>query len=623
MELVTQAQRAEIARQERIHAALESWKVRFKEQYDAGKVEKTNPNKDHFTLSYTDQHGSLWLGTTEGITKRVIARATGGVHFEAGALKAVLFTLEFKGDGEDSSYEQEFTFVKVDHLRQEVVIESLISSVVAQNDSDANRFLNCVLDAVGMVVSYPQSEDEVITKYRYLLLLRQAASAGALMYDQERRELTKINRANIETSMFGELLSVQHTGTLMYGSGIVRGTRRARSPAGSVTIKTARFIPATEDQLMRFKEVNRARATEMSQNGGVQHVMYHGLAHVPEFWGSRVRMNVTGRVVIDAEGCQSAQASAFMSLVRMDDLDISTNDRDEVEAIPMHAVTDEDVAVLSRSVVLYDLQRSRWMLGSADMVSQIEYRSDAFDRLVLAENRKRLVRALTANHVAGSDVDIIEGKGGGAIFLLDGAPGTGKTLTAEATAEHLQRILYKVSLGELGTDVEQLEETLNAILAQASRWNAILLIDEADVFLEKRSSENIQRNALVAVFLRLLEYYTGILFLTTNRGDNFDPAFRSRITLALHFTRPDANGMRKIWSSLLKNANIQVTDHELDLLTKFDVNGREIKNAINSSRALAAEDGASSVTLDHLIEILTVQEGFDEDIKASAGKRGF
>lgn len=623
MELVTQAQRAEIARQECIHAALESWKVRFKEQYDAGKVEKTNPNKDHFTLSYTDQHGSLWLGTTEDITKRVIARATGGVHFEAGALKAVLFTLEFKGEGEDSSYEREFTFVKVDHLRQEAVIESVISSVVAQNDSDANRFLNCVLDAAGMVVAYPQSEDEVITKYRYLLLLRQAASAGALMYDQERRELTKIKRANIESSMFGELLSVQHTGTLMYGSGIVRGTRRTHSPAGSVTIKTARFIPATEDQLMQFKEVNRARAAEMSQGGGVQHVMYRGLAHVPGFWGSRVRMNVTGRVVIDAEGCQSAQASAFMSLVRMDELDISTNDRDEVEAIPMHAVTDEDVAVLSRSVVLYDLQRSRWMLGSADMVSPIEYRSDVFDRLVLAENRKRLVRALTANHVAGSDVDIIEGKGGGAIFLLDGAPGTGKTLTAEATAEHLQRILYKVSLGELGTDVEQLEETLNAILAQASRWNAILLIDEADVFLEKRSSENIQRNALVAVFLRLLEYYTGILFLTTNRGDNFDPAFRSRITLALHFTRPDANGMRKIWSSLLKNANILVTDHELDLLTKFDVNGREIKNAINSSRALAAEDGASSVTLDHLIEILTVQEGFDEDIKASAGKRGF
>jgi hypothetical protein len=45
----------------------------------------------------------------------------------------------------------------------------------------------------------------------------------------------------------------------------------------------------------------------------------------------------------------------------------------------------------------------------------------------------------------------------------------------------------------------------------------VLLIDEADVFLEKRTLTDVHRNALVSVFLRLLEYYEGILFLTTNR----------------------------------------------------------------------------------------------------------
>jgi hypothetical protein len=42
----------------------------------------------------------------------------------------------------------------------------------------------------------------------------------------------------------------------------------------------------------------------------------------------------------------------------------------------------------------------------------------------------------------------------------------------------------------------------------------------ADIFLERRSENSIHRNALVSVFLRLLEYHQGILFLTTNRGRN-------------------------------------------------------------------------------------------------------
>lgn len=44
------------------------------------------------------------------------------------------------------------------------------------------------------------------------------------------------------------------------------------------------------------------------------------------------------------------------------------------------------------------------------------------------------------------------------------------------------------------------------------------MLDEAEVFLEERTQADLQRNALVSVFLRALEYYDGILILTTNRG---------------------------------------------------------------------------------------------------------
>lgn len=73
------------------------------------------------------------------------------------------------------------------------------------------------------------------------------------------------------------------------------------------------------------------------------------------------------------------------------------------------------------------------------------------------------------------------------------------------------------SAGELGTDSRFLEHELQKILDICHTWGAILLLDEADVFLEKRNMQDIHRNALVSVFLRQLEYFQGILFLTTNR----------------------------------------------------------------------------------------------------------
>jgi len=124
--------------------------------------------------------------------------------------------------------------------------------------------------------------------------------------------------------------------------------------------------------------------------------------------------------------------------------------------------------------------------------------------------------------------DIIQGKSGGSIFLLHGPPGIGKTLTAEAIAEVLHKPLYYVTMGELGTDPETMEIRLGEILTLCASWDALVLIDEADVFLEKRSTSDVLRNAMVCVMLRLLEYHQGILFLTTNRVTEFDPAFESR-----------------------------------------------------------------------------------------------
>ena len=162
------------------------------------------------------------------------------------------------------------------------------------------------------------------------------------------------------------------------------------------------------------------------------------------------------------------------------------------------------------------------------------------------EEEKDLIYSLVKFHGTGF-TDIIEGKGGGTIFLLHGKPGWGKTASAEAVAEFLHKPLYSVSVGELGTSTDVLEAKLRNILDVAVIWDAVLLLDEADIFLEERDEHNIDRNAMVGVFLRLLEYHNGVLFLTTNRVKKIDPAFYSRISVALHY-KSEGKAL-KVWTT--------------------------------------------------------------------------
>ena len=164
-----------------------------------------------------------------------------------------------------------------------------------------------------------------------------------------------------------------------------------------------------------------------------------------------------------------------------------------------------------------------------DRLQDIKWSTESFDSLVLGDKQKSLIRSLVKQHKRRAALfdDIVVGKGKGLIGLLSGNPGCGKTLTAEAVAEITHRPLYVVSAGELGTDPAIMDKSLTNILELAKTWDAVLLLDEAEVFLQRRNLTNVDRNALVSIFLRQLEYYQGILILTTNLIAHCDPAFES------------------------------------------------------------------------------------------------
>lgn len=145
------------------------------------------------------------------------------------------------------------------------------------------------------------------------------------------------------------------------------------------------------------------------------------------------------------------------------------------------------------------------------------------NELELDVESKQLLMAFVQHHrasasrepkqnMANSDAeafDVIEGKGQGPVILLHGAPGVGKTLTAETIASATGRPLLIVSVAEIGVDYQQAERNLTDIFTDAARWEAVLLLDEADAFVKQRAKQDLERNVLMSVMLRCLEYFDG------------------------------------------------------------------------------------------------------------------
>ena len=196
------------------------------------------------------------------------------------------------------------------------------------------------------------------------------------------------------------------------------------------------------------------------------------------------------------------------------------NTEDSSDAKPKRRpLTEKELLLAVPFVRGYAIKAKTWFKLYVDQITDINFNENAFASLVLDDGHKKLIKACveTQRKYKNTFDDIISGKGRGMIMLLAGRPGVGKTLTAESVSEHMKVPLYMMSAGDLGLSPSGIEDALNTVMDMVAKWNAVLLLDEADVFLEARSTHELERNKLVSIFLRALEYYEGILFLTTNR----------------------------------------------------------------------------------------------------------
>jgi len=228
-------------------------------------------------------------------------------------------------------------------------------------------------------------------------------------------------------------------------------------------------------------------------------------------------------------------------------------------------------------VLMFHLELHHYIWVHVEDMQPYEYQPQLKDKLVLPREQTDLIDILTAEMDVLMD-DIVAGKSGGTTVLCAGPAGVGKTLTAEVYSEIIKRPLYRVHSGQLGLNVAAMETALKDVLTRAQRWGAVMLIDEADVYIKKRD-DNIATNAVVGVFLRVLEYFNGLLFMTTNRVDDIDEAIVSRCIAMIKFHAPVDDARRRIWEVMTDQFQLPVEAALKDELVYMfpTATGRDIK----------------------------------------------
>ncbi|KAH6658383.1 hypothetical protein BKA67DRAFT_213078 [Truncatella angustata] len=319
-----------------------------------------------------------------------------------------------------------------------------------------------------------------------------------------------------------------------------------------------------------------------------------------------------------------------------------------------HAKRPEELAdmedylmLLPHCVPAFDFRQREWYWLDVEKLEEIDKSEDArrrgWEDLVIEDGYSQLLLSLVDNHTSAfehkkaknsttqsSQIDLIKGKGRGLILLLHGPPGTGKTSTAETIAAYTGKPLYAVTCGDIGVTAREVEDNLREHTERAEKWGCVLLLDEADVFLAKRTWTDMNRNAVVSVFLRHLEYYSGILFLTTNIVGIIDEAFKSRIHVALRYDMIDQSSTERIWNNILdriikdnETSDVKIK-FDRDLLLEFALshyekheeeettwNARQIRNAFSTAIAMGQFDRFERIR----------KEGLSPDQAAASGTK--
>lgn len=233
-----------------------------------------------------------------------------------------------------------------------------------------------------------------------------------------------------------------------------------------------------------------------------------------------------------------------------------------------------------------------------------------WEDLEIMEEQRNIMKLACARAALTSIVDEEWGfeekvrYGKGISILLYGPPGTGKTMAAQVIAGEIGLELYRVDLSQMVDKyIGETQKNIGKVFDCAREGNFILFFDEADALFTKRTevqnSNDKHANTEVNYLLQKMEEYDGICILSTNRFNNFDPAFVRRITYTVNLQNPDVETRVQLYKSILPSqAKVEET-LDFDFFAKqFELNGSQIKAVLYNAAFMAANEGRGITNLD-------------------------
>jgi hypothetical protein len=253
----------------------------------------------------------------------------------------------------------------------------------------------------------------------------------------------------------------------------------------------------------------------------------------------------------------------------------------------------------------YALARSARQLASRSLaqVAQHATKPHRWPQLVLSATTMQLLREI-AGAIGARERVFHEwnmqgrtGRSAGLMMLFAGASGTGKTMAASVLANHVGLDLFRIDLASVVSKyIGETEKNLDRIFTTAQDADAILLFDEADALLGKRSevkdAHDRYANIEVAYLLQKMEEHDGVVILASNLPKNLDQAFSRRMHYVVEFSRPNATLREQLWRGMFP-AEVPLAD-DIDygfLGEQFDLMGGDIQTIALEAAFLAAGDG--------------------------------
>lgn len=464
---------------------------------------------------------------------------------------------------------------------------SKMDAMIAQNEID-HESLWYYLDKVNTLYIIKYFEEDVCFKYKsFIYGLDQKDDSlilfGHIIYPNE----TTLNMCEIQY-VIKKYVNTKNINTLKIKKLVDTDIKNSDSK-----------IPSEREKFINYGN------TTLNLYNKISHMYLSGKQFVYRKMNTITFSEKHERVMVDYEGLTKYSNFHFDFLIE--------------QSVDVTNLSDDDKMIIFPFAGIYNLGINKnWGITHVKNLSTITYNNDAFKYLVLDPIKKSMIQSLINNNKSNKYQDFIDNKGNGLVFLLYGFPGTGKTLTAEATCEFLNKPMYAINIGDLGTEPDNMETILNNILDLSKRWGAIILIDEVDIFLEEREPNMIVRNAMVSIFLKVLEYHDGIIFLTTNRLSSLDSAVKSRINLMISYQELDNKRRKQIWESLLTKWEIRLKESTIETLSNYKLNGREIRNYMKLVFSVHA-DKNKEITDKSIIETLEqcfkITEEFNNSIE--------